>query len=163
MFSETLQAAMNDQIKEELYSAYLYLSMAAHFEGANLPGFAHWMRVQAQEELAHALMFFDHITGRNGRVRLQAIPQPPLDFGTPTAIFQQAFEHEQHITSRIHMLYELSQKENDFASRPLLQWFVEEQMEEERSAQGIVDTLKMTGEGGMALIMLDRQLGARAG
>lgn len=163
MLSETLQAAMNDQIKEELYSAYLYLSMAAHFEDANLPGFGHWMRIQAREELAHALKFFDHITERNGRVRLQAIAQPPVDFGSPTTIFEQALQHEQHITARIHRLYEQSMQENDFASRSLLQWFVDEQVEEEQSAQAIVDTLRMTGEGGMALIMLDRQLGARGG
>jgi len=162
MLGEKLQNAINDQIKEELYSAYLYLSMAAHFEDANLPGFAHWMRLQSQEELAHGLKFFDFIAGRNGRVRLQALPQPPTDFGSPQSIFQQALEHEQHITARIHALYELALKESDHASRSLLQWFVDEQVEEERNAQTIVDTLKMTGEGGMALMMLDRQLGARA-
>jgi ferritin len=162
MLSETLETALNDQIKEELYSAYLYLSMSAHFENANLPGFAHWMRVQAQEELAHAMKFFDHIAARNGRVRLQAIPLPPVDFGSPTSIFQQALEHEQHISGRIGMLYDLSQNEKDYASRSFLQWFIDEQVEEERNAEAVIDTLKMAGEGGMALIMLDRQLGARA-
>lgn len=154
---------MNEQINEELYSAYLYLSMAAHFEAANLPGFGHWMRIQAQEEQAHAMKFFGFINSRNGRVRLQAIAQPPVEFGSPLSIFQAALEHEQHITGRINALYELAQQEKDHASRSLLQWFVDEQMEEENNAQAIVDTLKMAGEGGMALIMLDHQLGARAG
>lgn len=162
MFSETLEKAMNDQINEELYSAYLYLSMAAHFEAANLGGFAHWMRLQAQEEQAHAMKFFDFINERNGRVRLQAIAQPPAEFGSPLTVFQQAFEHEQHITGRINYLYELAMKEKDYASRPLLQWFVDEQVEEENHAQQIVEQLKMVGEGGMALMMLDRQLGSRS-
>ena len=161
MLSKKLQDAMNEQIKNELYSAYLYLSMSAYCEAANLPGFAHWMRVQAQEEEAHALKFYGFIYERGGRVVLQAIDQPPVEFQSPRAVFEQTLEHEQKVTAMIHDLYALAVQEKDYASQIFLQWFVTEQVEEEASATQILETLKMIGDKGHALIMLDRQLGSR--
>jgi ferritin len=161
MLSKTLQDAMNEQIKNELYSAYLYLSMSAYCEAANLPGFAHWMRMQAQEEEAHAMKFYDFIYERGGRVVLQAIDQPPVEFPSPLAVFEQTLEHEQKVTAMIHDLYTLAVEEKDYASQAFLQWFVTEQVEEEDSASQILETLKMIGDKGHALLMLDRQLGSR--
>jgi len=162
MLSDKLQTAMNNQITHELYSAYLYLSMSAHFEAGNLPGMARWMRLQAGEERAHALKFFDYINERNGRVTLQAIPQPPADLSTPKAVFDQVLKHEQDVTSLIRQLYELAVEETDYAAQGMLQWFIAEQVEEEKHAGEIVETFKMVGESPMALMMLDRQLGSRS-
>lgn len=161
MLSKTLQDAMNEQIKNELYSAYLYLSMSAYCEAANHPGFAHWMRMQAQEEEAHAMKFYDFIYERGGRVVLQAIDQPPVEFPSPLAVFEQTLEHEQKVTAMIHDLYTLAAEEKDYASQAFLQWFVTEQVEEEASASQILETLKMIGDKGHALLMLDRELGSR--
>ena len=161
MLSKKLQDAMNEQIKNELYSAYLYLSMSAYCEAANLPGFGHWMRMQAQEEEAHAMKFYDFIHERGGRVVLQAIDQPPLEFPSPLAVFEQTLEHEQKVTGMIHDLYTLAVEEKDYASQIFLQWFVTEQVEEEDSASQILETLKMIGDKGHALLMLDRELGKR--
>jgi ferritin len=161
MLSKKLQDAMNEQIKNELYSAYLYLSMSAYCEAANLPGFGHWMRMQAQEEEAHAMKFYDFIHERGGRVVLQAIDQPPVEFPSPLAVFEQTLEHEQKVTGMIHDLYTLAVEEKDYASQAFLQWFVMEQVEEEDSASQILETLKMIGDKGHALLMLDRELGKR--
>jgi ferritin len=162
MFSKKLQDAMNEQIKKELYSGYLYLAMSAHFEASNLPGFASWMRLQAAEEQEHALKFFDFINERGGRVELQAIDQPPVDFEGPLAVFQTTLEHEKKVTSLINGLYELALAEKDYPAQVMLQWFIDEQVEEEANATQIVETLKMVGEKGQALVMLDRQLGERS-
>jgi len=163
MLSKTIQDALNEQIKNELYSSYLYLSMAAYSESVNLPGFAHWMRAQAQEEIAHAIKMFDHIHERGGRVMLQAIPQPPVEFESPLDVFRKTLEHEQHVTALIHDLYALALQEKDYASQMFLQWFITEQVEEEESAGAIVDQLEMIGDHGQGLVMLDRQLAQRAG
>jgi ferritin len=159
--SKNLQDAFNEQIREELASAYIYLSMAAYFEDQNLPGFAHWMEVQSQEEMSHAMKFYGHVNERGGRVWLQAIPEPPAEFEGPLDVFQKALEHERYISGRIIDLYKLAQKEGEYASYSLLQWFVDEQVEEEDSASEIVELLKLAGEKGHALIMLDRQLAQR--
>jgi ferritin len=161
MLSETLQKAMNDQIKHELYSAYLYLAVAAHFERANLLGFAHWMKRQSEEEYGHAMRFYEHIHDRGGRVILQAIDQPPAEFGSPTEVFREALAHEQKVTGLIHNLAGLAAKENDYASQNMLQWFVNEQVEEEKSAFQILEELRMVGDQGAGLFMIDRQLAAR--
>jgi ferritin len=161
MLSKSMQDAINEQIKNELYSAYLYLSMSAHFEAANLPGFANWMRVQSQEETLHAMIFFDYVNERGGRVVLQAIDQPPVEFGSPLSIAQQVLEHEQKVTGLIHQLYALALKENDYPSQIKLQWFVTEQVEEEKHADEIIQRLKMAGDNLNALLMLDRELGQR--
>lgn len=161
MLSKPVQDAMNEQIKNEMYSAYLYLSMAAHFESTNLPGFAHWMKIQATEEVKHAMKFFEYINERGGKVTLKAIDQPTTDFKAPLDIFKMAHKHEQKVTSMIHKLYELSLKENDYPSQVMLQWFIKEQVEEEKSAEGIVEQLKMAGDSSSALLMADRQFAAR--
>lgn len=159
--SKKMQDAINEQIKEELASAYIYLSMAAYCESVNLPGFAHWMRAQSNEELEHAMKFFAYVNERGGRVVLQALPEPPVEFDGATDVIEKTLAHEQFITSRIHDLYALALEEKDYPSYSLLQWFVDEQVEEESSATEILDILKMTGEKGQALFMLDRQLGQR--
>ena len=162
MLNKTMQDAMNEQIKNELYSAYIYLSMSAYFEETNLPGFAQWMRVQAQEEEAHAMKFYHFINERGGRVVLQAIEQPPIEFESPLDVFERTLEHEQLVTGLIHQLYALAIQEQDYASQIFLQWFVTEQVEEEDSATQIIEMLKLIGDKRHALLMLDRELGGRA-
>ena len=161
MLNKTIQDALNDQITQEFASAYLYLSMSAHCDSVNLPGFAHWMRLQYQEELMHALKLFDFVSDRGGHVVLQAIAQPPADFESPLDLFQQALEHERAISARINQLYALAVKENDYPTQAHLQWFITEQVEEEKNASQIVEQLKMSGGNGTALLMLDSALGAR--
>src|SRR4030066_602786 len=161
MLSKTMLAEMNEQIKHELFSAYLYLSMAAHFETANLTGFGSWMRFQAKEEQEHAMKFFDHIIDRGGKVALQAIDQPAVEFGLPTAIFEEVLAHEQKVTARIHLLYELAIKDADYASQVFLNWFVGEQVEEEKNATTILETLKLIGEKSNAIFQLDHRLSKR--
>jgi ferritin len=158
---QAVQDAVNEQIKHELSSAYVYLSMSAHFEGENLPGFARWMRMQAQEELGHAMRLFDYVNQRGGQVILQAIEQPPHEFSSPLSIFEQALEHETKVTQLIEQLYETAVQHKDYATQVQMQWFITEQVEEEDSASLIVDQLKMAGNDRAALLMLDRQLGAR--
>ena len=161
MLSKTMLAEMNEQVKHELFSAYLYLSMAAHFEAANLGGFASWMRLQAAEEQEHAMKFFDYILDRGGKVALQAIDGPQVDFGTPLAVFEEVLAHEQKVTALIHKLYALAIKEMDYASQVFLNWFVEEQVEEEKNATTILETLKLIGDKSNAIYQLDHQLGKR--
>ena len=159
--SKKMQDAMNEQIREELASAYIYLTMAAYCESLNLPGFAKWMVAQSGEEMEHAMKFYGHIHERGGRVLLQAIEQPPLEFDGVIDVFEKTLEHEQYITGCIHKLYALAVEENDYASLSTLQWFVDEQVEEEETAGGILDALKMVGTKGQALFLMDRQLGQR--
>ena len=161
MLGENIQGAMNEQIKNELYSAYQYLSMAAYCESANLPGFAQWMRTQSREETEHAIKFFDFILDRNGQVVLQAIEGPVVGFGSPLEVFERALDHEQKVTAMINDLYGLAVAENDYASQTFLQWFVTEQVEEEKNAGDVVETLKMVGDKSEALFLLDRELGQR--
>ena len=161
MLSKKMQDAMNEQIKNELYSGYLYLAMAAYAAEKNLPGFAHWMKAQCQEEVEHAMKFFDHVVERGGRVELRAIDQPPVEFASPTALFEQTLAHEKKVTALIHGLYELALAEKDYASQVLLQWYVNEQVEEEAHATDILETLKLAGEKGQALVMMDHALAKR--
>lgn len=161
MFSSAMEKAINDQIQKELYSAYVYLSMAAYFEANNLTGAASWMRLQHQEEQLHAMKFFDFIHDRGGRVVLQAIQQPPTDFASPLAVFEAALAHEQKVSKSIHDLYALAIGENDYPTQAMLQWFINEQVEEERNASAIVAQLKMIGDSPAGLFMIDQQLGAR--
>ena len=161
MLNKTVQDAINEQIKHEFYSAYLYLSMSAYCETINLPGFAHWMRVQYQEELAHALKFFDFVNDREGSVELQAIEQPPSEFQSPLDVFQRSLEHERKVSGLIHRLYEVALKEKDYPTQTLLQWFITEQVEEEKSASQVVEQLKLIANDGAALLLLDRELAAR--
>src|ERR671916_979080 len=161
MLGKEIQDAMNEQVKNEFYAAYQYLSMAAYCESENLPGFAHWMRTQAQEETQHAMKFYDFILDRNGRVVLQAIEEPVVEFGSPLEVFERALEHEQRVTAMINELYGLAARENDYASQTFMQWFVTEQVEEEKNAGDVVETLKMVGDSREALFLLDRELGRR--
>jgi ferritin len=161
VLSKSVEDAMNEQMKNEFYAAYQYLSMAAYCESENLPGFAQWMRAQAQEETAHAMKFYDFILDRNGRVVLRGIEGPVVEFGSPLEVFEQALEHEQKVTAMINDLYGLAVGENDYASQTFLQWFVTEQVEEEKNAGDVVDTLKMIGDKSEALFLLDRELGQR--
>ncbi|MGB3683155.1 MAG: ferritin [Rubrobacteraceae bacterium] len=161
MLGELVQDAMNEQIKNEFYSSYQYLSMAAYCESENLPGFASWMRAQSQEEREHALKFYDFVQDRGGRVVLQAIDRPVVEFESPLGVFEQALGQEQRVTAMINDLYGLAARENDYASQAFLQWFVTEQVEEEKSVGDVVETLKMVGDKSEALFLLDRELGNR--
>lgn len=163
MLNPTVQQALNDQVQKELHSAYIYLSMAAYFEAENLPGAAHWMRDQAGEEQGHAMKLFDFIIDRGGRVALQAIDAPPADFASPLAVFQASYAHEQKVTKSIHDLYALAVKEGDYPTQVMLQWFIDEQVEEEKNASAIMAQLQMVGDSPAALLMIDRQLAARSG
>lgn len=161
MLSPKMQEAFNEQIKNEFYSAYVYLSMAAFFETANLPGLATWMRTQAREESMHAMKIFEHLLDRNATVQLRSIPQPPVKFSAPLEVFEQAYQHEQAVTASIHALYASAVDEKDFASRVFLDWFVQEQVEEEKTTALIVEQLRMVGHDQPGLLVLDRELGQR--
>jgi len=161
MISEAMQKAMNDQINAELYSAYLYLSMAAYFESISLGGFSNWMRCQALEEETHAIKFFDHICGRGGRVALQPIEGVPTEWESALAVFQAVYGHEQKVTALINGLVKIAREENDNAAINFLQWFVDEQVEEEKSADDVVQSLTLIGGAGHGVLMIDRELAAR--
>ncbi len=162
MLNKTVQDAINEQIKNELYSAYLYLAMSAHFEAANLPGTARWMRMQSNEEVEHAMKFFDFVNDRGGRVTLKAIGQPPAEWKSLLIAFEQVLEHEKKVTAMIHSLYALAVEEKDYPSQTMLHWFINEQVEEEKNASAIVEQLKMIGDHPNAMLMLDHQLGSRS-
>jgi len=159
MLSNDIQTAINSQIKNEYYSSYLYLSMAAYCESINFAGFSGWLRNQSEEELRHALRFFDYMLDRDGRVVLDTIVQPPSEFGSLLEIFQQVLDHEKEVTGTINRLYEIAVAENDHATAVELQWFIQEQVEEEKSASDMVENIKLAGDNSAALLMLDRQLG----
>jgi len=161
MLSKTMQDAINKQINAEISSAYLYLSMSAYCAANNRPGSAHWMRVQWEEELSHAMKLFEHINDRGGRAALNAVPQPPTEFKSLLDVFKQVLDHEKEVTALIHRLYETAVKENDYPTQVMLQWFIKEQVEEEKNATEVVEQLKMIGDQGAAVIMLDRHLGMR--
>lgn len=161
MISKTMQDAINKQINAELYSSYMYLAMAAYFESENLKGAAKWMRKQAQEENVHAMKFFDFINDRMGRVTLTAIDAPKTEWKSALEAFEEAFAHEQKVTGLINDLMTQAQKEKDHASAEMLQWFVKEQVEEEASADEVVNQLKMVGESKSSLLMIDHHLGKR--
>jgi len=163
MISTGMQAALNTQVKYEIESAYLYLAMSAYCENINLPGMAAWLRVQWQEELAHAMKLFQYMNERDGRILLEAISKPPSDYDSPSAIFTQVLAHEKKVTAAINALYDVAIKEKDLPTQIELQWFVKEQVEEEKSAQDILNMIQIAGESGVSLLMLDRQLGQRAG
>jgi ferritin len=161
MISKKVQDATNQQIKNELYSSYLYLAMSAHFESASLPGFAHWMKVQSGEEYKHAMKFFGFIVERAGRVVLEAIEKPPADYKAPLDVMKKVLEHEKKVTGMIHALYELALKEKDYPAQVMLQWFITEQVEEEKNASDIIDLLKNVGDSTAGLVMVDQQLAGR--
>jgi ferritin len=159
--SKTMQDAMNEQMKHEFYSFYLYLSMSAFCDRSNLPGLARWMRVQADEETKHAMKIFDHVLDRGGKVELQQLGRPPADFASPREVFEQAHQHEQQVTASINKVYGLAVDERDFASTAFLDWFVKEQVEEEKTSGLLAEQFRMVGEDRPGLLMLDRDLGQR--
>jgi ferritin len=161
MLTKAMQDAINEQIKNELYSAYLYLAMSNQLEEKNLGGFANWLQVQFHEEQGHALKFMEYLHDRGGKVELKAIDQPPAMWSTNLEVFQQVLEHEKKVTNLIHKLYALALKENDYATQLMLQWFISEQVEEEKNASDIIAQLEMITAHDTAVLMLDHDLGKR--
>jgi ferritin len=161
MISKKMEAAINKQINAEIYSAYLYGSMAAYFDANNLAGFSNWMRVQVQEELSHAVKFYEYLNDRGGRAILTAIEGPPTEWKSPQAVFEEVYKHEQNVTRLINELTDLATEEKDHMSKELLLWFIAEQVEEESSADKMVQDLKRVGTNGHGLLMLDREAAAR--
>jgi ferritin len=162
MLSPKMLAALNAQINAEYYSAYLYLSMAAYAESINLKGLANWFRIQMQEEMVHALRFFDFVNSRRGRVELKPVEGPPTKWDSPLAVFEATLKHEQHVTALINGLVRQAAEENDYATHSFLQWFVNEQVEEEATADQIIQQLRMIQDAPGGLFMLDRELAQRA-
>ena len=156
-----MSGALNGQINAELYSSYLYLSMAAYFKRLNLEGFSRWMQVQALEELTHATKFFNFVNERGGKVELKTIAGPPVSWDSPLGVFQAVYEHEVKVTGLIYELVNLATDAKDHAVVNFLQWFVTEQVEEETSADNIVQKLKLIGSDGGGLYMIDQELGKR--
>jgi len=161
MISKKMNDAINKQVAAEFYSAHLYLSMSSYLESIDLPGFANWMRVQYQEETFHGEKLFDHIIERDGRAVLIDFDAPPAEWDSVLAIFEEAYKHEQKVTSLINNLVDIAMAEKDHASYNFLQWFVDEQVEEEASVKTIVQQLKMVNESKSGLFMMDREVGAR--
>jgi ferritin len=161
MPTKTVEAAINDQIAKEFFASHLYLSMVAWFEDQNLPGFAHWMRMQTEEERAHAMRLFNYLIEAGGRVRLQAMDAPATDFASPLQVMEESLKHEQKVTASIRTIYELAEKEKDYATQLHLQWFISEQQEEEKNVGDVIARLTMAGDNKVALMFIDRELGAR--
>ncbi len=161
MLSQSIQDALNEQIKNEFYSAHVYLSMSSWFDDQGMPGFAKWMRVQYSEELAHGLRIFDFVNDRDGRAFVLGFDAPPATWKSPLDVFENSYEHEQKVTGMINNLYALAMKEPDYPTMVLLQWFISEQVEEEKNAKLIVDQLKLAGDSSSAILILDREMGAR--
>lgn len=161
MISAKMQKALNDQVNEEMFSSYLYLSMAAYFEAKNLKGFANWFRIQSQEEQAHAMKFFNFILQKGGKVSLKQIEAPKSDWKTIPEAFSDTLKHEQKITGLINKLVEVSMAEKDYATHTFLQWFVTEQVEEEANVEDLIQKLEMIGENKSGLYMIDNELGSR--
>ena len=161
MISNKMQNAMNDQVAAEFYSAYLYLAMSAYLESIDLPGCANWMRVQYQEELTHGEKIFDHVVERDGRALVKHFDAPPAEWKSPLDVFEEAYKHEQKVTSLINNLVDIAVAEKDHASQVFLQWFVNEQVEEEASVKAIVQQLKLIGDSKSGMFQVDRELGQR--
>ncbi len=158
---EKILEKLNQQLNNELYAAYIYQAMGAQFEAEGLEGFASWMDAQTREELEHARKFYDYINERGGRVELEAIDKPPSDFGSPLEAFQKALEHEEMVTDKINQLVKLAREEDDYATESFLQWFVDEQVEEEESVNAIIDKLEMVGDSDSGIYLLSKELGRR--
>jgi len=161
MLNKKIEKKINEQINEELFSAYLYLAMGAYCEDINLPGFANWMGVQFEEEQFHAMKFINYINERGGRVELEAIEKPQLEWDSMVDVFEATFEHEEHITSKINEIMDLAIEEKDHATISFLNWYVDEQVEEENTADGILNRIKMINGQGNGMLMLDKEMAAR--
>lgn len=161
MIKDEIEEAINEQVNAELYSSYLYLSMATYFGDEGLDGFEKWMHGQFIEEINHAMRLYDFLESRGGRVKLKKIEKPERNWNSPLDAFEDAYDHEQHVTDRINELADLAEEENDRATLQMLQWFIEEQVEEEETAEEIVEKLEMIGDDSSGLIMFDKELGNR--
>ena len=161
MIPQSVLKALNQQIQKELFSAYYYLSMSMHFQSVNLGGFAHWMRKQYEEETGHAMKIVDFVVQRGGRVVLEAIEKPEGKFKTPLDVMKLVLDHEKKVTASINAVYETAAKEKDYPTQIMLEWFIKEQVEEERSVEDVLNMLKMIGDAPAGLVMLDRQLASR--
>jgi ferritin len=161
MINERMLKELNRQINEELYSEYLYLAMAADLEVEGFKGMAAWLRVQAREEKAHANIIYNYVQERRARVELEAIEKPPAAWDSPLAVFEAAYNHEVHITGRINHMVKVAREENDNATYQMLQWFVEEQVEEEAITDEMATNLRIVGDDGRGILMVDREAGAR--
>lgn len=161
MVSKKMEAALNAQMNAEMYSGYLYLAMSAYFEEEELPGFAHWMRIQAAEELEHGLKFFDYILRRNAHVSIEKIDKPETSWEDAKAVFEQVSQHEKNVTGMINELVDLAISEKDHATNNFLQWFVAEQVEEEENADGILGQVKRAIGSPTTLLLLDGELANR--
>ncbi len=159
--SKELQDAINDQINYELYSGYIYLAMASWFEKENLDGMAHWMKVQAKEEYEHAMRFWKHVVDRGAKVELKAIDAPKTEWSSPLEAWEDAYQHELKVTKRIFKIGEVAANQGDMSAIPMLNWFYNEQIEEEEQTMKVRDLLKMIGDSPNALFMLNAQLGRR--
>jgi ferritin len=162
MLSERMLGALNEQINAELGSAYQYLAMAAYFESINLEGSAQWMKRQSREEVEHAMRIFELVHDRDGRVLLAAVDQPQAHFDSPLAVWEAVLKQEQGVTARIHALYALATEERDYATEVMLQWFVNEQVEEEKQARSILEQVRLIGVSSSAIFFVDRHLGKDA-
>lgn len=161
MLNKKVEEALNAQINAEMWSAYLYLSMAAYCHSIGQPGMASWFEVQFKEEQDHAKILFNYVNSRNGRVELRPIDAVPLEWNGVLDVFESTLAHEQKVTSLINDLYALTHEQNDFATQSMLKWFIDEQIEEEETAQTIIDNIKMIKDNGYGIYMLDKELGAR--
>ena len=161
MISEKMAAAINDQIKAEFDSAYIYLGMAAYFQDCNLPGMAHWMEKQYHEELEHAERFIEHLYERGARVKIGEIAKPKESYDGPLSVFKESLRHERYVTERIDKLMDQAIEEKDHATSSMLKWFVDEQVEEEANAEAIVRKLEFVGDSNSSVYLLDKELGAR--
>lgn len=161
MLNPIIEKALNDQINAEFWSAYLYLSMACHFEDAGRPGVANWFRTQYKEESDHAMILINYVNSRNGKVTLRAIDAVPTEWKNEADAFRATLEHEEKVTALINELYALAEKEHDYATREKLNWFISEQVEEEETVRQIIDNYELIGENGNGLYNLDRELATR--
>lgn len=161
MISDKMISAINEQINKEIFSEYMYISMQAWLADQNLDGMANWMDAQAQEEHFHAMKFFNYLIERGAKVRLQAIAAPPVEFKSALKVFQESLDHEKFVSKSINELMDLAIEEKDHATKSFLQWFIDEQVEEEASVDRVVNMLKMVGENGHGIMMIDRELAQR--
>lgn len=159
--SKKMFDALNEQVKKEFYSSYMYLSMSAYFADMGLPGFANWLRVQAKEEVTHATKMYDYILSRGGKVALKAIDAPPAAWKNPLAVMEAGLEHEKFVTKCLNELTDLAVKEKDHATQIFLSWYITEQVEEEENFSDLVNSLRLINGQGHGLLLLDRELGAR--
>jgi ferritin len=161
MLSQNMEDRLNEHTNAEFYSAHLYLSMSAYFKSIDLLGFANWMQAQFEEEMSHAMRFFEFVDRMDGRVKLTAIEAPPVEWESPVAVFKQTYAHEQEVSARIHKLVSLAIQESDHPTNNFLQWFISEQVEEESTVKAILKKLEFVGDSKSALLMIDQELSGR--